>query len=357
MMSSNSSSISTVDYAPGVVRLLDQTRLPGELVVHESRDLATLIDAIRRLVVRGAPAIGVAAGHGAVLALELRLAGDGSEADAREGLLADLAALRAARPTAVNLMWAVDRMQKILEGWSGPLAELLDAWRTEARCIHEEDVELCRRMGEHGAALLPNRATILTHCNTGALATAGIGTALGVVQAAVNAGKKIRAYADETRPLLQGVRLTAWELERMGVEVDVLADGAAASILRSGNIDAVLVGSDRIAANGDVANKIGTYPLAVLAHRHDVPFYVVAPTSTVDLSVKSGDEIEIEMRDPTELHQLGGIRIAPEGVGGYNPAFDVTPADLVSAIVTETGVLRPPYLAALTQSVAHRGTA
>jgi methylthioribose-1-phosphate isomerase len=345
----------TVAYAPGVVRLLDQTRLPDEETVLECRDLDTLVDAIRRLVVRGAPAIGVAAAHGAVLALEERMARNVSGPELHTGLREDLRALRAARPTAVNLMWAVDRMGRVLDDFEGDSAALLDAFRKMARRIHEEDVDLCRRMGEHGSALLPDPATVLTHCNTGALATAGIGTALGVVQAAVDAGKRIRAYADETRPLLQGARLTAWELQRMGVEVDVLVDSAAASLLRSGVVDAVLVGSDRIAANGDVANKIGTYPLAVLARRHRVPFYVVAPTTTVDLEVADGDGIEIEMRPGQEVHAWGGCRSTPEGVGAYNPAFDVTPAELVDAIVTETGVLRAPYAPALRAAVAQGG--
>ncbi len=337
--------IPTVEYRPGVVRLLDQTRLPLEEVVHESRDLDTLIDAIRRLVVRGAPAIGVAAAHGAVLALERRLDRGETGDLLDQGLRKDLSALRAARPTAVNLMWAVDRMSSLMDRTQAE--ELVQAWREEAARIQAEDVELCRRMGEHGAALLPDPSVILTHCNTGALATAGIGTALGVVRAAVDAGKRVRAYADETRPLLQGARLTAWELQRMGVEVEVLADSAAASLLRDKKIDAVLVGSDRIAANGDVANKIGTYPLAVMARRHGVPFYVVAPTSTVDLQVANGDAIAIESRDPSEIHSLGGVRTTPEGVGAYNPAFDLTPAELVDAIITETGVLRPPYASAL----------
>lgn len=348
----------TVAYERGVVRLLDQTKLPAEEVVHESRDLDTLIDAIQRLVVRGAPAIGVAAAHGAVLAADLRLE-KGEEGDAlADSLREDLGRLAQARPTAVNLGWALKRMGRVLDDASGLDPEKLrEKMAAEAKAIHEEDVELCRRMGEHGASLLPDPATVLTHCNTGALATAGIGTALGVVQAAVDAGKSVRAFADETRPLLQGARLTAWELRRMDVPVDVLVDGAAGWLLRTRKVDAVLVGSDRIAANGDVANKIGTYPLAVLAHRHGVPFYVVAPTSTVDLDLASGEDIPIELRSPDEVCGFAGTRTAPEGVGAFAPAFDVTPADLVSAIVTETGVLRPPYGPALADSVARGGAA
>jgi methylthioribose-1-phosphate isomerase len=342
-------SLPTVDFAPGVVRLLDQTRLPHEEVALECRDLDTLIDAIRRLVVRGAPAIGVAAAHGVVMAADIRLATGESGEGLLTGLREDIERLRASRPTAVNLGWALDRMAPLLAAGSEGLRDRLAA---EARKVHEEDIELCRRMGENGAALLPDIGTVITHCNTGALATAGIGTALGVVLAATQAGKKLKVFADETRPLLQGARLTAWELQRAGVEVQVIADGAAGWTLKTQKVDAVLVGSDRIAANGDVANKIGTYPLAVLAHRHQVPFYVVAPYSTLDMSLASGDEIPIELRDGSEVTHLAGQAVAPEGVDGFNPAFDVTPHELVSAIVTEVGVLRPPYRETLGRSYA-----
>jgi methylthioribose-1-phosphate isomerase len=331
----------TVDYVPGSVRLLDQTRLPQVEEVLDCRTLDQLIDAIRRLVVRGAPAIGVAAAWGVVLSAHLR-----QDGDFYSGVREDVARLRASRPTAVNLGWALDRLSAVLDqlkaDGSAPdraLARLTE----EAQAIQQEDVELCRRMGEFGAELLPDEATIITHCNTGALATAGIGTALGVVFAAVDAGKKIKVFADETRPLLQGARLTAWELQRAGVEVEVICDGAAGWTMRCHDIDAVFVGSDRIAANGDVANKIGTYSLAVMAQRHGVPFYVVAPYSTLDLSLASGAEIPIELRDSSEVTDFGGHATAPVGVGAFNPAFDVTPAELVAGIVTEKGVFRPPY--------------
>ena len=341
----------TVAYSPGVVSLLDQTRLPHEEVVLECRDVPTLVDAIRRLVVRGAPAIGVAAAHGVVMAADRRIAsGDSNFVD---GLRADLRTLREARPTAVNLAWAIDRLDAVLTAHAAlPATGLRDRLHEAAVAIHREDEELCRRMGEFGAALLPDPARVITHCNTGALATAGIGTALGVILTAAAQGKRIEVLADETRPLLQGARLTAWELQRAGVPVRVQCDGAAGWALRTQSIDAVLVGSDRIAANGDVANKIGTYPLAVLAHRHNVPFYVVAPTSTFDLGLASGDQIEIEARDGAEVGSVGGVRLAPLGVDGYNPAFDVTPAELVTAIVTDQGVLRPPFAPALRQALA-----
>lgn len=331
-------SIPTVAYREGAVELLDQTRLPGEVVVHPCPDIPELVDAIRRLRVRGAPAIGVAAAYGVVLSADLALrdglAGEAFPARIRE----DIATLRASRPTAVNLGWALDRLATVLD--RDPSREALLA---EAQRIHREDEDLCRRMGELGADLLPDPCTVITHCNTGALATAGIGTALGVVIAAHEAGKRIEVIADETRPLLQGARLTAWECQQRGIPVTVQCDGAAGFTLARRKIDAVLVGSDRIVANGDVANKIGTYPLAVLAHRHGVPFYVVAPYSTLDLSLESGDRIPIEEREGEEVVSLAGRRTAPDGVPGWNPAFDVTPAELVTAIITERGVFRAPY--------------
>jgi methylthioribose-1-phosphate isomerase len=340
----------TVAYVPGSVRLLDQTRLPEAETVLDCRSIPELVDAIRRLVVRGAPAIGVAAAWGVVLSAHLRQRGE-----FYAGVREDVAALRASRPTAVNLGWALDRLGAILDRLESdavaPDRALVDLVE-EAERIQEEDVELCRRMGEYGAALLPDEATVITHCNTGALATAGIGTALGVVFAAVGQGKKVKVFADETRPLLQGARLTAWELRRAGIEVDVICDGAAGWTLHTHDIDAVFVGSDRIAANGDVANKIGTYSLAVLARRHGVPFYVVAPYSTLDLSLASGAEIPIELRAPSEVTAFGGRRTAPEGVGAFNPAFDVTPAELVSGIVTEKGVFRAPYTEAFRKGYA-----
>ncbi|RKZ14812.1 S-methyl-5-thioribose-1-phosphate isomerase [bacterium] len=331
----------TVQYEPGCVRLLDQTRLPAVEEILDCHSIDALVDAIRRLVVRGAPAIGVAAAWGVVLSAHLNRDGDFFAAVQK-----DIATLRAARPTAVNLGWALDRLGVELDAikQQGVDPERALVYLTEAaEKIHQEDIELCERMGRYGAELLPDEATIITHCNTGALATAGIGTALGVVFAAVEAGKRVKVFADETRPLLQGARLTAWELQRAGIEVEVICDGAAGWTLHTQHIDAVFVGSDRIAANGDVANKIGTYPLAVLARRHGVPFYVVAPYSTLDLSLASGAEIPIELRDPAEVTRFGDLATAPEGVGAFNPAFDVTPAELVTGIVTEKGVFRAPF--------------
>jgi methylthioribose-1-phosphate isomerase len=255
-----------------------------------------------------------------------------------------------ARPTAVNLFWAIERMRRVLasaqeEGASG--VEIAARLEDEAARIHDEDLAACRAIGEHGGALVPDGGRVLTHCNAGGLATAGYGTALGVIRGARDAGKTVRVWADETRPFLQGARLTAWELMKDGIETTVLADVAAATLLRRGAIDLVVVGADRIAANGDVANKIGTYPLAVLAREHGVPFYVAAPTSTIDPDCPDGSAIPIEERESREVTELFGTRVAPAGVGVFNPAFDVTPARLVTAIVTERGIARPPFEAAL----------
>lgn len=308
------------------VRLIDQTRLPGELVFRDCTTVPELCEAIRVLAVRGAPAIGVAAAFGMVLS---------RHTGGPEAMAADRKALAATRPTAVNLFWALERMASVGDDPATLLAE--------AEAIMAEDIAMGRAMGRAGQELLPDPCTVLTHCNAGGLATGGYGTALGVVFAAREAGKKIAVYADETRPLLQGARLTAWELHDQGIPVTVIPDVAAATVLRRGGIDAVITGADRIAANGDVANKIGTYPLAVLAARHGVPFYVAAPTSTVDPATSSGADIPIEQRDPLEVHGFGEERFTPAGVAAFNPAFDVTPADLITAIVTEQGVHRAPY--------------
>jgi len=321
-------------FAGDALEILDQTRLPGEEVWLRLTTPAQVVEAIQSLRVRGAPLIGVAGAYALVLAA----GGAGGAAAVR----AAAPSVAAARPTAVNLQWAVDRMLRRLAtalpaGASAPR----DALREEADAIRDEDERACRAIGRHGAALLKERATVLTHCNAGALATAGYGTALGIVYAAVEMGKKVAVFADETRPLLQGARLTAWELRRAGIDVTLLADAAAGALLRAGRIDAVIVGADRIAANGDVANKIGTYPLAVLARTHGVPFYVAAPRSTFDLSCPDGARIPIEERAAVELTRGFGVSTAPEGVSVYAPAFDVTPAALVTAIVTETGVIRP----------------
>jgi methylthioribose-1-phosphate isomerase len=270
-------------------------------------------------------------------------------------LEADRATLAATRPTAVNLFWALDRSgalaaRLVAEGRGADeiAAELL----AEAGRIRDEDVAMCRAMGRAGAELLPDFATVLTHCNAGGLATGGYGTALGVIFAAKEMGKTIRVFADETRPLLQGARLTAWEMADQGIDVTVIPDSAAATVLRRGLVDAVITGADRVAANGDAANKVGTYPLAVMADRHEVPFYVAAPASTFDPATPSGEGIEIEMRDPDEVHRFAGVRATPEGVGALNPAFDVTPASLVTAFITEHGVLRPPFATSLAPVLA-----
>ncbi|HEX5137602.1 MAG TPA: S-methyl-5-thioribose-1-phosphate isomerase [Planctomycetota bacterium] len=320
-------------FAQGALEILDQTRLPGAEVWLRLTAPAQVIEAIRSLRVRGAPAIGVAGAYALVLAA------GGAPGDAA-AVRAGAPAIAAARPTAVNLRWAVERMLRRLEGLP-PAANVLDALREEADAIRDEDERACRAIGRHGAALLGETANVLTHCNAGSLATAGYGTALGVIYAAVESGKHVAVFADETRPLLQGSRLTAWELRRAGIEVTLLADSAAGALLRSRRIDAVVVGADRIARNGDVANKIGTYPLAVLANAHGVPFYVAAPRSTFDLSCADGSGIPIEERAAAELTRGFGASTAPDGVSVYAPAFDVTPAALVTAIITEVGVIRP----------------
>jgi methylthioribose-1-phosphate isomerase len=325
------------DDARDLVRLLDQRRLPAEESWLELDGAEAVAQAIRDLTVRGAPAIGVAAAY--AIAVEARR-GAGA---ARLHEVGDL--LVRARPTAVNLAWAVRRM-------TGRLGAGADALLAEAHAIRDEDEAACRRIGALGAALLPQRARVLTHCNAGALATAGYGTALGVVRAAVEAGNPVTVFADETRPFLQGARLTAWELHRDGIPVTLLTDGMAGWLMQRGEIACVVVGADRIAANGDVANKIGTYALAVLATHHGLPFYVAAPWSTVDLGTATGADIPIEERPADEVVEIAGRRIAPVGVPARYPAFDVTPARLVTAIVTERGVVRRPHgegLAALRQ--------
>ncbi|HEX4822718.1 MAG TPA: S-methyl-5-thioribose-1-phosphate isomerase [Candidatus Polarisedimenticolaceae bacterium] len=330
----------TVARTPEGVRLLDQRRLPGVTDYVTLRTAEEVAGAIRAMVVRGAPAIGVTAAFGLTLAAPQ---GDAALREAER-------VLRAARPTAVNLAWALDRMMAAAARARSEGADdagIAARLEREAQTIHDEDLEACRAIGRHGATLVPERASILTHCNAGGLATAGYGTALGVIRAAVEAGKRIRVLADETRPFLQGARLTAWELMQDGIETVLIADSAAGSLLRSGAIDLVVVGADRIARNGDVANKIGTYSAAVLAKENGVPFYVAAPVSTVDLACPNGEAIPIESRDAAEVTELFGTRIAPAGVGVLNPAFDVTPARYVAAIVTERGIARAPYEASL----------
>jgi methylthioribose-1-phosphate isomerase len=334
----------TVERTPNGVRMIDQRKLPS---AEEYLDLASpeeVAGAIRDLVVRGAPAIGISAAYGAALGATQASDRDGEAFDARMEEV--FTVLAGARPTAVNLFWAVEQMRAAYrrardQGLdNGAIASRLEVL---ARKIHDDDLESCRAIGRHGAGLVPDRSTVLTHCNAGGLATAGYGTALGVVRGAVEAGKKVRVLADETRPFLQGARLTTWELMKDGIETVLITDNMAGSLMRRGEIDLVVVGADRIAANGDVANKIGTYPVAVLAKEHGIPFYVAAPLTTIDLDCPDGDHIPIEERDPREVTELFGTVTAPEGVGVLNPAFDVTPARLVRAIVTDRGVVEPPY--------------
>lgn len=322
------------------VRILDQRYLPERVVERELKSVDDVCDAIATLAVRGAPAIGVAAAMGLVASLEPH----GAERPERiAAIAADHGArIRGVRPTAVNLAWAIDRMLAAMGGAANGRA-LLEQLRAEATAILEEDRAMCRRIGEHGLCLIPDGARILTHCNAGALATAGIGTALAPVYLAALDGRQIEVYADETRPLLQGSRLTAWELRQAGIPVTVLADHAAASLMRTRTIDLCIVGADRIAGNGDVANKIGTYSLAIAARYHDVPFYVAAPTSTFDPNTHSGDDIVIEEREADEIRCGFGRLTAPRDVPARNPAFDVTPASLVTAFITDRGVHRPPY--------------
>lgn len=325
----------------GYLELLDQTLLPLQVQTLACRDVETVAEAIQMLRVRGAPAIGVAAAYGVVVgALAARRL---SPADFRNSVEQTIERLAATRPTAVNLFWALQQMRQTLSSAGDDNTSTCAGLLSTAHRVCRDDEDLCRRMGAHGAELIDDGATVLTHCNAGALATAGSGTALGVIYAAVSAGKQLKVFADETRPLLQGARLTAWELSQAGIDVTVLCDGAAASLFAAGRIDCVIVGSDRIAANGDVANKIGTLSVAVLAQQYDVPFYVAAPTSTVDLDLASGDGIPIEQRQATEVAEGFGRRTVPENVSVYNPAFDVTPHQLVTAIVTEHGIARAPF--------------
>jgi methylthioribose-1-phosphate isomerase len=335
--------IKTIEWRAGAVRMIDQRLLPEREIIRAYRDYRGVAEAIRTMVIRGAPAIGVAAAMGVALGLE------GTSGERARRRFAQVAkALKQTRPTAVNLAWAVARMGLVLEqNLTLDAAHLFRRMREEAIAIGKEDIAINRRMGQHGAALIDSPATILTHCNAGALATAGYGTALGVVRAAREQGKQVAVFADETRPFLQGSRLTAWELHKDRIPVTVIADNMAGSVLRSGVVSCVIVGTDRTAANGDVANKIGTYPLAVLAQRHHVPFYVAAPLSSIDLDCADGSLIPIEERAAKELTEFHGKAITPKGVGVFNPAFDVTPAELVSAIITERGVVRAPYIKSL----------
>lgn len=342
-----------------VVRILDQRALPAVEAYLDCRTVEDVAQAIRSLAVRGAPIIGVAAAWG--IALRAATSSERGTPALLDELEAAGACLRQARPTAVNLGWAVDRMLATARAQGCAVGStnrrVHEALVAEALGIEREDREACAAMAAAAAELVPDPAQILTHCNTGALCTAGIGTALGVVVGAHVAGKRVHVWVDETRPVLQGARLTAWELRRRGIPMTLIPDGAAASAMAAGRVDLVVVGADRIAANGDVANKIGMYPLAVLARRHGVPFYVVAPTSTVDLGTPTGADIPIEQRDPAEVTSALGTPIAPEGTPAWNPAFDVTPAELVTAILTERGIVRAPYARSLADVGGFRGAA
>ena len=332
----------TIEWEDGVVKMIDQRKLPRELVIVEFTDYREVARAIKEMTIRGAPAIGAAAAFG------LALCARGSKARIRTELLADLEkaadALRETRPTAVNLTWALKRMlEKARETQHTQVEQIVNALVAEAQRIADEDVEINQRMAAHGAELIEEGYNVLTHCNTGALATVDYGTALGVIRTAQEQGKRIHVWVDETRPRLQGARLTAWELMRYGIPMTLIADNAAGHLMLTGQVDIVLVGADRVAANGDVANKIGTYKLAVLAQENDIPFYSVCPTSTVDLSLPSGEHITIEERDATEVIRVGGVCIPPEGVPVFNPAFDVTPYRYVTGIVTEEWIVYPPF--------------
>jgi methylthioribose-1-phosphate isomerase len=325
--------VETIEWTDAGVVMIDQTRLPREQVFVTCKSYVEVAVAIRSMVIRGAPAIGVAAAMGVAL---------GVQEDADFERVCET--LASTRPTAVNLFWAIERMRVLRTSLKGVAREeLVGRMIEEAKNIRLDDIAICRAMGKHGAPLVPDGKTVLTHCNAGALATAGYGTALGVIRAAAEAGKKIDVFADETRPFLQGARLTAWELQQDGIATTLITDNMAGHFLHSGRIGCVVVGADRIAANGDVANKIGTYSLAVLAKENNVPFYVAAPVSTFDLTLKSGDLIPIEQRSADEVTHVFGVPVAPENIAVENPAFDVTPARYVTAIISERGVARAPY--------------
>ena len=325
----------------GHLVMIDQTRLPTELVEIECRDVETVFEAIQSLRVRGAPAIGIVAAYGVVVGLQSVSDATGAEFQTQLDEVCDY--LATSRPTAVNLFWAIDRMRRLgkdLCGKSGT-ADILAALLDEARAIHEEDRAMCRAIGRHGAELLNSGDGVLTHCNAGGLATADYGTALAVFFAAQEQGKDLHVFVDETRPLLQGSRLTAWELAQRGIAATLICDSMAAQVMREGRVQAVVTGADRIAANGDAANKIGTYSVALAAAAHEIPFYVAAPSSTFDLAIASGDEIPIEQRAATEITHGFGKQTAPDGIDVYNPAFDVTPARLIRGIITERGIIDP----------------
>ncbi len=332
--------IRTIEWTDDGVVMIDQRLLPTEEVYNTYRTVDEVADAIKTMVIRGAPAIGVAAAMGVALGAK----NCSSREELNREFPASCETLARTRPTARNLFWAIERMSALFESKrEANLAEIQRLIVAEARAIHAEDIEINRRMGHHGQELLEPGSTVLTHCNAGALATAGYGTALGVIRAAVESGKPIQVFADETRPFLQGARLTAWELQKDGIPCTLITDNMSGYFMKAGRIKAVVVGADRIARNGDVANKIGTYTVAVLARQHGIPFYVAAPLSTIDLETPTGADIPIEQRPEAEVTSINGKRVAPESIQVENPAFDVTPSALVSAIITEEGVARAPY--------------
>lgn len=351
-MENRRAAFKTIEWTEDGVRMIDQTRLPTEEVYRTYGDYRGVAEAIRSMVIRGAPAIGVAAAMG--IALGVKKSAAKTEAELRAELETIVETISKTRPTAVNLFWAAKRMRSVFEeSLLGNAAEAEKIAATKARLVEEaqhilaEDIAVNEAMGRHGAELLNDSGTVLTHCNAGALATGGYGTALGVIRAAVAQGKRIRVFADETRPFLQGARLTAWELAKDAIPVTLITDNMAGHFMRQGQIQAAIVGADRIAANGDVANKIGTYTIAVLAHENNIPFYVAAPLSTIDLNIASGEQIPIEERSATEVKQLAGVSIAPPEVAARHPAFDVTPHRYITAIITERGIAREPYTESL----------
>jgi methylthioribose-1-phosphate isomerase len=340
----------TIAREADVVVMIDQRKLPAEEVYVRCTTAAEVARAIKTMVIRGAPAIGVAAAYGIALGMRKSSATGTQKFAAEFYKMCELMA--GTRPTAVNLFWAIERMKRSFADGANAgesVDQIKDRLDREAEAIHDEDVASCRKMGAYGAVVVPEDARILTHCNAGALATAGYGTALGVIRGAVEAGKQVAVFADETRPFLQGARLTAWELVRDGIETTVITDNMAGSLMRQGRVNFVVVGADRIAANGDTANKIGTYSVAVLAREHGVPFYVAAPLSTIDLKTPDGSQIPIEERQAREVTHIKGTQLAPDGALVWNPAFDVTPHHLIAGIITERGICRPPYIESLRQ--------
>lgn len=338
--------IPTVEWHDNEVRMIDQRKLPAKVQWYTCRGYRDVITAIKKMVIRGAPAIGVAAAMGLALgAVSIRQKSYGVFLSNFLKIADEMAE---ARPTAVNLRWAVERMTRLVKSWSDrPVHEIVQGLRIESERVLKEDIDINKQIGRNGQSLVPGKASILTHCNAGSLATGGYGTALGVIRAAHEAGKEIKVIADETRPWLQGLRLTSFELMEDAIPVCVIADNAAGSLMRRKMVDMVITGADRIAANGDVANKIGTYQVAVLARENGIPFYVAAPLSTIDIGIKEGDMIPVEERDPGEICRIGNRQIGPPGIESLNPAFDITPARYVTALITEKGVVRPPYKTAI----------